>query len=86
MEITEIAIISVQKGKSPENVDSPAGQAWKDILETIASQPGFIRQYWGIAVEDQDNLWLFVDKFMKSECVLPRPCCFETDYNLSALQ
>lgn len=81
MGITEIAIISLQQGKSPENVESPAGQAWKGILETIASQPGFIRQSWGTTIEDQSSLWLFVDwddieshhKFMKTEYALPPP-------------
>ena len=90
MAITEIAIIALQKGKSPGKVDSPPGQAWKDILETITSQPGFIRQSWGIPIEDQDSLWLFVDwdeiesyhKFLKSEYTLTSPSCFESDQNL----
>ncbi len=75
MVITEIALLPLQDGKNPEIQASAAGKAHTDALNTLLTQPGAQRVYWGRQVEDSQILVWFVDwdniedhkKFMISE-------------------
>jgi len=58
---TEIALLPLHKGKSPEDANSPSGQALKDCLDTLTEQEGFQRAYWGTELENLDLLHLYID-------------------------
>jgi len=65
----------LQEGKYPDDRTSVVGQTHVDLLETLLSQPGCQRCYWGREVENKDMLRWFVDwdsidshkKFIASE-------------------
>jgi len=79
MGVTEIAFLPLQDGKNPDDRTSAAGQIHNDILETLLSQPGVQRVYWGQQVEDRLLLIWFIDwdniedhkKFINSDAYKP---------------
>ena len=78
MGITEIAILSIQKGKAVGDTTTADGQLHADLVKDLVAKPGCQRCYWGRSVEDPSLLCWFVDwdnreshqKFIDSECVL----------------
>lgn len=57
---TEIAILPLAVGAKVEDTNSPSHAIWQSRLDTIASQGGYQRLYWGRKVEDQNVIWLLI--------------------------
>ena len=84
MGVTEIALLPLKEGKTPDDPTSAAGKVHTEALNTLLAQPGVQRVYWGRQVEDPLLLRWFVDwddikdheNFMNSEYDSPsyRPC------------
>ena len=71
---TEVATIPLKAGAFIEDLDSPAGKIWSEMLETASQQEGYQRAYYGRELEDPRVVQLLVDwdsyeaheRFMKS--------------------
>jgi len=59
---TEIAIFPVLVGANLEDPNSPTGKVWHSVLDTVSSQEGFQRAYFGREVEDQSMVQLLIGK------------------------
>ena len=57
---TEIATLSVTAAASLEKEGSPSYNIWHELLNTIASQDGYQRAYWGRRIEDQSVVSLLI--------------------------
>lgn len=81
MAVTEVVLLPLQAGKNPEDPTSSTAHVHNEVLDTLLSQQGVQRAYWGRQVEDQLMLHWFVDwdeiedhrTFMNSKHVLPLP-------------
>jgi len=58
---TEIAVLPLQPGTQVEDPSSEAGKLWKSFGDSILSQEGVQRFYWGRQVESPDTVLLLVD-------------------------
>jgi hypothetical protein len=75
MVVTEIALLPLGDGQNPDDRTSAAGKVHTEALDTLLSQPGAQRVYWGRHVEDPSLLTWFADwddledhkRFMNSE-------------------
>jgi len=90
--VTEIALLPLVEGKYPDDANSGPGQTWKGLLDTLLSQKGVQKVYWGREIENPSTLRLFVDwdsldghkTFIASEyihrgCIFPSPSRELTD-------
>lgn len=76
MGVTEIAFLPLQDGNVPDDPTSAAGQVHAHALQTLLSQPGVQRAYWGRQIDDPKLLIWFVDwddiedhrRFTTSKC------------------
>lgn len=59
---TEVAILTLKPDAPIEDVSTPAGQIFNQMLNTIKSQSGFQRQYWGRQLENPNHLVLSIGK------------------------
>ena len=59
---TEIATIPLTAGSKIEDPESPAGKVWQSTIDTVSSQPGYQRLYYGREVENPSVVQLFVGK------------------------
>jgi heme-degrading monooxygenase HmoA len=48
-------------GKNADAPDSEEGKAWASTLDVVKAQPGFQRSYWGLGVENPDELYNISD-------------------------
>lgn len=72
---TEIVIFPIKEGDLPNDLSTPAGKVFQEILHEVLRQPGAQRAYWGAEVENPTNARLFIDwdsvdahkNFMNSE-------------------
>lgn len=62
MPVTEYATIPLASGSAIELDDplSPAGKSWQATLDTVSSQPGYQRAYYGTQVENPNTLQLLI--------------------------
>ena len=57
---TEIATLPVTGAASLEKEGSPSYTIWQELLDTIASQDGYQRTYWGRRIEDPSVVSLLI--------------------------
>jgi len=58
---TEVASLPMKEGQDTDDFSSASGQKFKELLDTVASQPGCQRIHYGRAVENPSMLNLFID-------------------------
>ncbi len=68
---TEIAVLTLKADTPIEDVSTPAGQIFHQMLNTIKSQSGFQQQYWGRQLENPNHLVLSIGK--KGQSLNPLP-------------
>ncbi len=61
--VTEIAFCPLKEGVDISNPANPAYQTWKDVINTISQQEGFIRTYWGVEMENPLMLDFYIGMF-----------------------
>ncbi|EXJ70199.1 uncharacterized protein A1O5_06267 [Cladophialophora psammophila CBS 110553] len=79
MGVTEIVFLPLQDDKFPNDQTSPNGQLHHHLIQTILSQPGVQRVYWGREIENPLMLRWFVDwddienhkRFMNADAYRP---------------
>ena len=59
---TEIATLPIVAGAAIEEEGTSTYTIWQDLLNTIASQDGYQRLYWGRRIEDQSAVSLLIGK------------------------
>ncbi len=64
---TEIAILPLAIGAKLEDPNSPTHTIWQSCLDTIASQEGYQRLYWGRKVEAPNVLQLLIGTSLWSQ-------------------
>ncbi|PKY03534.1 hypothetical protein P168DRAFT_327593 [Aspergillus campestris IBT 28561] len=57
---TQMIILPIKATATIEDVSTPDGQLWTQILDTLEAWPGFQRLYWGRHVEEPDVTELHV--------------------------
>lgn len=57
---TELATLPLSSGATIEDANSPAGKVWQSTLDTVSTQEGFQRAYYGREVENPSVLQLFI--------------------------
>jgi hypothetical protein len=60
MQITEVSILRIQKGATIEDVSTEQGKAWRDSLNTVASQAGYQRSYWTFQLDNPTTVWWLI--------------------------
>ena len=63
---TQMILLPIKATATIENVSTPDGQLWTQILDTLEAWPGFQRLYWGRHVEEADVTELHVGTFSPS--------------------
>ncbi|KAF7506258.1 hypothetical protein GJ744_012066 [Endocarpon pusillum] len=58
---TEIAVLTLKPDTPIEDISTPAGQIFNQMLNSIQSQSGFQRQYWGRQLENPNHLVFSID-------------------------
>ncbi|ERF75337.1 hypothetical protein EPUS_00130 [Endocarpon pusillum Z07020] len=58
---TEIAVLTLKPDTPIEDISTPAGQIFNQMLNSIKSQSGFQRQYWGRQLENPNHLVFSID-------------------------
>lgn len=62
---TEMAVLTLKPDTPIEDVSTPAGQIFNQMLKTIKSQTGFQRQCWGRQLENPNHLVLSIGEKKK---------------------
>jgi heme-degrading monooxygenase HmoA len=58
--ITEVVILRIAESAGSLEGTGDGASVWKELIQTIIAQDGVQRLYWGIGVEDQTILRLFI--------------------------
>jgi heme-degrading monooxygenase HmoA len=58
--ITEVVVLRIAESAGSLEGTGEGASIWKELIQTIIAQDGVQRLYWGLAVEDQTILRLFV--------------------------
>ena len=64
--VTEIAYLTLKPGLKlgvELTGSSPTAQIWTEAMETITQQPGYQRLHWGLTLEDESLLMVFIGTF-----------------------
>lgn len=62
--VTEIATLPLKAGSNIEDPNSSTYTVWQSALDTIASQDGFQRLYWGRKVEAPSEVAMLIGRIM----------------------
>lgn len=74
-QVTEVVFLPLEEGQHPEDPSSSLKPQFDKMLQTIVSQPGAQRLYWGRQIEHPTIATMFIDwdsladhqKFIESE-------------------
>ena len=58
--VTEIATMPLKAGAHVEDTNSASHAVWQSILDTVSSQDGFQRLYWGRRVEAPNEITVLI--------------------------
>ena len=59
---TEVATFSLTPGANLDDTSSSAGKVWQSTVDTVKSQEGCERVYYGLKVEDQNTVELLIGR------------------------
>ena len=57
---TEVARFALPAGTNIDDASTPAGKVWQSTVDTVKSQPGCQRVYYGRKVEAQNSVDLLI--------------------------
>ena len=64
--VTEAAYISLKAGVNLEDLNTAESKVWTESLDTIGSQDGYQRAYYGRQLESPNVLILLIGKFTRT--------------------
>lgn len=69
---TEIATLPLKAGSNIEDPNASSHGVWQSVLDTIATQDGYQRLYWGRRVEAPNEISLLIGKSSSSAMSISR--------------
>ena len=69
--VIEVATAPLASGVNIEDKSSDAGKVWQDTINTVSSQPGFSKAFYGLEVENANVLQFVIGE--RPPAALRRP-------------